>query len=291
MRKQLRPLRASARALKGTALACVAEARWARRPDTRPHPLPAPLIVSLTSHPPRFATLALSLKCLLSQSVKPDRVILWLTPEEQKLLPRGIWRMRGLSIQSAPAIGSFKKIIPALSRHSDGFIVTADDDVFYHYTWLEELVAAYDPSKRDIPCHRAHRISLAGARTPAPYAQWRLLAHPEASGLVFPTGVGGALYAPGSLHSEVRDAALFTTLCPTSDDAWLYWMARRAGWRFSKIGPREHFTPWPGSQGVALMHANAGAEARNDQQIAALTTHFGFASDPPQARQKAAARW
>ncbi|HEX3066863.1 MAG TPA: hypothetical protein VHQ39_15330, partial [Dongiaceae bacterium] len=39
--------------------------RWQRQHEARPHGLPARLIVSLTSHEPRFATLHLSLRCLL----------------------------------------------------------------------------------------------------------------------------------------------------------------------------------------------------------------------------------
>ncbi|MBC7768299.1 MAG: glycosyltransferase family 2 protein [Phycisphaerales bacterium] len=264
------------------------------KPAARPHGLPGKLIVSLTSFPPRYPTLALTLKRLLSQSVKPDAVVLWLTPEEAEQLPRHIKRLPGLTIELAPELRSFKKIIPALSLHADAFIATADDDVFYPHTWLEELVRAYRPDLQEIPCHRAHRIRLTNKGAPRPYADWRLLDQPEASALVFATGVGGALFPPRSLHSEARDAALFTKLCPTSDDAWLYWMARRAGWRFRKVGRRRHFQCWPGSQHVALMHENTASGGGNDRQVAALVAHFGFPPPAPPAGRdvkRAASRW
>jgi len=219
--------------------------------------------------------------------MKPDAVILWLTEDDAEQLPAHIRRLRGLRIEQAPEIGSFKKIIPALARHSDAFLVTADDDVFYPANWLEDLVRAYRPDEKVAPCHRAHRLRLTNKGKPRPYADWRLLGEPEVSELVFPTGVGGVLFPPHSLDPEVRDAARFTSLCPAGDDAWLYWMARRAGWRFKKIGKRRHFTCWPGSQKTALLHENTTGGG-NDRQIAALADHYGF--PPPAARGAAAAK-
>ncbi|HYD86077.1 MAG TPA: hypothetical protein VEA80_01250 [Vitreimonas sp.] len=291
LRRRLRPLRAFARDVGGLTRAAQTQARWLAPPKPRPHGLPARLYVSLTSFPPRFATLTLTLKCLLKQTIQPDAVILWLTEAEAEQLPESIRRLPGLRIERAPDIRSFKKIIPALARHRDAFIATADDDVFYPRTWLEELVRAYRPEDRIIPCHRAHRLRLTNQGKPRPYADWRLLREPEMSELVFPTGVGGVLFPPLSLDAEARDAAQFTKLCPTSDDAWLYWMARRAGWRFKKIGRRRHFTCWPGSQRVALQHENTARGGGNDRQIAALTSHYGFpppAHDRPAATRRAA---
>ena len=48
------------------------------------HQLPAPLIVSLTSYPVRFKTLPKTLKCLLNQSIIPDKIILWIAYEDKK---------------------------------------------------------------------------------------------------------------------------------------------------------------------------------------------------------------
>jgi hypothetical protein len=139
------------------------------------------------------------------------------------------------------------------------------------------LVAAYDPARREIPCHRAYEIGWNSAEgRPSSYADWRLVGAPQATPLTFATGVGGALYPAGSLDPEVRDAATFTTLCPKSDDLWLYWMARRAGWRFRKIGRRRHFDCWPGTQSVALQHENAARGGGNDRQISALIARYGF---------------
>ncbi|MFD2440114.1 hypothetical protein ACFSS8_08530 [Paracoccus kondratievae] len=50
----------------------------ARQLSPAPHGLRAPLIVSLTSYPARFASLHLVLRSVLQQTVRADRVILWL---------------------------------------------------------------------------------------------------------------------------------------------------------------------------------------------------------------------
>jgi len=50
----------------------------------------------------------------------------------------------------------------------------------------------------------------------------RHIAHRIASSpMIFPAGVGGALYPPGHLHPDVLDEATFRALCPSTDDAWL----------------------------------------------------------------------
>jgi hypothetical protein len=87
------------------------------------------------------------------------------------------------------------------------------------------------------------------------------------------TGVGGILYPPNSLHPDVREAALFQRLCPTGDDLWFYWMARRIGTMYLKVGPAFDTIIWPGTDEHALFHQNADA---NDWQIGALLERYGL---------------
>lgn len=276
-RSLLRPLRAAWRLAHALLLLKLVDRRWRRRRPQARHALPAPLIVSLTSYPPRFHSLASSLKCLLMQSVQADLVVLWLAPDDRNLLPANVLALQGagLCIETCADTGPFKKLVPARERWRNAFIATADDDVFYPHTWLAELIAGWAPERREIPCHRAHAMTLSGDRTPAPYAHWRFEARAgEASPIVFPTGVGGVLYPPGCLHAEATEPALFESLCPTGDDVWFYWMARRQGWVFRRVGQRR-FVCWPRTQDVALKHENIAH--RNDLQISRLVARFGFA--------------
>lgn len=252
--------------------------RWRRLRRAQHHDLPGRLVVSLTSHPARFATLHLSLRCLLDQTVRPDAVILWVDEAAMAQMPRHVLSLRsaGLSIETRPDIGSYGKIIPALESDPAAFIVTADDDAYYPADWLSRLVASVRPGVPEVICHRAHRVELGSDRLPLPYNRWDVdLRKPEASRRVFPTGVGGVLFPPGILHPDVVNGDLYARLCPTADDLWLYWMALRQGAIFRKIGRHRHVPLWPRSQRVSLHQINV-AEGGNDRQMARLIERFGF---------------
>jgi hypothetical protein len=245
----------------------------------RQHGLPGTLILSLTSHKPRFPTLHRTLASLLRQSVRPDRLILWigtgetLPPEVTALVPRG------LDIREVRHLGPFTKLLPALAAFPDAFIATADDDAYYPPGWLENLIESHAPAAPAILCCRAHRIAKGADGAILPYAEWEkdvrdASARSPGTDLV-PTGVGGVLYPPGALHPAVFDEALFTRLCPHTDDFWFYWMARRAGARHRLVGAGFDYRDWPGSQAVTL-HADNLA-GRYDREMAALAAHFGMA--------------
>src|SRR6056297_1722336 len=58
--------------------------------NVKNHGLPGELIVSLTSYPKRFKTLPLTLASILNQSVKPNKVILWIAYEDKSKLPKKV---------------------------------------------------------------------------------------------------------------------------------------------------------------------------------------------------------
>ena len=93
------------------------------------------LIVSLTSYPTRIGTVHKTIETILCQTERPDRIILWLAPEQFPKaalgLPRKLKRLTkyGLEIQWYHDIKSYKKLIPALHQYPDAIIVTADDNV------------------------------------------------------------------------------------------------------------------------------------------------------------------
>ena len=151
--------------------------RWrlggSRRPG-RPSGLDLPVVVSLTSYPPRYPELLPTLTSLLMQTIRPDFLELWIADGDFARLPADVLALRdhGLLIKVCPDLRSYKKIIPALGAHPDALIVTADDDAYYWPTWLEELVEAYDPAVREVLCHRAHKMVVREGRWPAPYSDW-----------------------------------------------------------------------------------------------------------------------
>jgi hypothetical protein len=93
---------------------------------------------------------------------------------------------------------------------------------------------------------------------------------------LFPTGVGGVLYPPALLHREVLDAGTFQSICPYADDIWLYFMGRRNGAIYRRVGPRRDMTSWPGSQKISLLHHNVGPAQGNDVQMVRMIERYGF---------------
>jgi protein O-GlcNAc transferase len=106
------------------------------------HNLPSKLIVSLTSYPPRFGKLHLTLKCLVNQTVKPDVVVLWIAHQDMNMLPEAVlkYERQGLiSINACNDYKVYKKIIPTLKSFPEAFIVTPDVDLYYPKWWLDTL--------------------------------------------------------------------------------------------------------------------------------------------------------
>ena len=96
------------------------------------------IIVSLTSFPERMEDINYCIYSLLTQSLKPNKVVLWLANEEfpnkEKDLPKSLLDLKknGLTIKWCDNYYSYKKLIPSLREYPDSCIVTADDDFYYY---------------------------------------------------------------------------------------------------------------------------------------------------------------
>jgi len=231
--------------------------------------------VTLTSYPPRFRYLHLTLQSLLRQSVRADRIVLWIAQDDAPLLPDAVRSLtaQGLEIRLGGDLRSFKKLIYAVEAFPDDFLAIADDDVFYPKKWLETLLLGYDPGKRVIPCRRAHRITVdpQGGVLPYRFWEWDIRDNGPCDRIV-PTGVGGVLYPPNSLDPGVVRRDVFNALCPSSDDLWFYWMARRNQYTFRKVGGRFRMINWPETIENALFTDNFTA---NDIAVERLLQAFG----------------
>ena len=189
------------------------------------------VIVSLTSFPERMYELHYTLYSLLTQSVKPKQVILWLAKEEfpnlEKDIPSKVlnFKKNGLTIKWTENIYSYKKLIPTLQEYPNSVIVTADDDIFYDKNWLKGLLDESEKYPHCIICHRGHIIKLTKDGL-APYKKWKKKAQCKVPSFFnLSTGAGGVLYPPNSLYKDVLDKKLFTELAPKADDIYFWAMA------------------------------------------------------------------
>lgn len=246
------------------------------------------LVVSLTTIAERVPTVHLCLDSLLRQTHRPDRLVLWLNRTEvpgrprltPETLPCSLTQLvaRGLTIEWCENIGPYCKLVPALRRFPQARIATADDDILYSARWLEALVQAQRREPQYIHCHRAHLMRYGADGTLRPYAEWYRGAGAESgpSLELFPTGVGGVLYAPGDLAPEVLDESAFRTLCPRADDIWFKAMSLLAG-KQCRVVPgrifREHQCELPAARRNNLRAFNVGGGG-NDAQLRAVAARY-----------------
>ena len=189
-----------------------------------------PIIVSLTSYRERFMNIQITLYSLLNQSLKPDKIILWLDKETEDLttIPYEITQFikNGLEVRFVKDIKSYTKAIYAFKENPDCIIVTADDDIYYRKDWLKNLYLSYIAHPEDIHCHRAHRIKLNDKNDLCPYKTWKKQINQETARYDnFLTGAGGVLYPPKCFGKEVLREDIFLKNAPTADDIWFWIMA------------------------------------------------------------------
>lgn len=196
------------------------------------------VILSLTSYGKRVKRSAVyTVYSLLRQTIRAERVVLWLNEEEynSRNLPGDLRFLcnYGLEVRFGKDIGSYTKIIHSLSAFPDKHIITADDDLYYTKDFVREFVEAHR--------HHPQSIITAFAKVPvsdsngqlATYDAWPEYHHVSASfqynnHRLFPLGVGGVFYPSRVFDDEVRNEAVFTSLCPKADDIWLYIMGLRS---------------------------------------------------------------
>ncbi|WP_144107716.1 glycosyltransferase family 2 protein [Paraburkholderia sp. BCC1886] len=259
--------------------AILTEAKWlAFRKQSRSLKTDMRIAVSLTSYPPRFKTLHLTLKTILLQSIRPCAVVLWIAKEDFHLLPVNVLLLEkwGLTIRICDNLRSYKKLIPALSAYKGLAVVTADDDVVYWKRWLADLASEYREGYPEILCHRMHVVKTDSEGLPAKYNDWQWCSESlQSSPLNFATGVGGVLYPPSAFDGEAVNVQKMAGLCPRGDDIWFYWMARSKGIFVRKVRSSGTIRFWRGSQDVALWKSNIESD-ENDAQIAAMLEEYGF---------------
>ena len=244
------------------------------------------IIVSLTSFPPRISEIHFTIYSLLTQTLKPDMVVLWLGadefPNREKDLPNSLLKLcdNGLTIKWCKDIKSYTKLIPALKEYSDDIIITVDDDVFYMRDVVEKLYNAYLKNPKYIHCLRAHRVEFDINGNIRPYNSWpKCIQNVKPSYANFFTGVGGVLYPPHIFNEEIFNEQTFMDLAPRADDVWFWAMAIinhvkvnvvKSHFRIISVSPERDL----GLNGEPTLWALNKLSDGNDPQISAVMNHY-----------------
>ena len=237
---------------------------------------PAP-IVSLTTIPSRLDKVHITLRSVLDQSLKPEKIILWIHDKDKSEIPEKVWRLAGplLEIRFTPHQSSHKKLLPTLELYPDKVIVTCDDDLIYERKWLEKLYDTHLKYPEDIICNKARRIAVDDDNKALDYKRWKYNTENDFLKNVA-IGEGGILYPPKSLHPGVTDYALALKLAPKSDDLWFKAMALKNGTRVRLAeNPSATFIPIAGTQKISLKKINVSGNFNLDQWND-LVDYFGL---------------
>jgi len=238
-----------------------------------------PVVVSLTSIPSRLPIIHLTIRSLLNQQVKPEKIILWLHEELRNKLPSTLQLLVGplFEIHYVDLYCSHRKLIHSLEAYPEKTIVTCDDDLMYDSTWLMRLYNDHLRYPRAVIAHECRLIKFNERGSPEVYDQWKTESRTDISETwLMPIGYGGVLYPPHSLFKDVQDRTLFLQLTPKADDLWFKAMTHLAGTATRRSSnPGRKPVPIIGSQKVSLKKTNVQQDG-NYQQWLALCKYYKF---------------
>jgi hypothetical protein len=244
------------------------------------------VIVSLTTYPQRINLVHHAINSILNQTMKADKVILWL--EKEKFpnglddLPKSLLDLQqyGLTIEWCDTLRSYCKLVPALAKYPEDIIITIDDDSYYENNLIEDLYNAYLKNPKNIYSRRVVRLALKDGEvksfTPRQYLYKDDFNPTYLNQLI---GMSGVLYPPHSLHKDVLNINLFKTLIPTHDDVYFWAMALRNNTKIQLVdGHNANIYTVEGTQEFGLININR----ENNSGISLSDAHMLMVKEFPE---------
>ena len=230
------------------------------------------IIISFTSFPARIKNVWQVVESLKKQSVKPEKIILWLSKDQfpnHEDVPNDLWECEDAVFEVRMVDGdirSHKKYFYAIQEYPDKYIVTCDDDIYYHRDMLKNLISTQRLFPECIIANTSKQLSFDERGEVKAYSEWDNSLKPLSYENRVQIGIGGVLYPPRSLNKLVLKKELFTTLAPLADDLWLNMMARLN--HTPVVQSEKIIIPLPiKSAAPSLKTINTGKERKNDVQI------------------------
>lgn len=195
------------------------------------------IIVSLTTTAQRLHLCRIALLSLISQSLAPDKILVWVS-KEGYLRDKGFksddainMLLKELQKKGSREIvefkwventGPYRKLIPALNYASEiDIIVTADDDIFYGEKWLEILISEFNTTSSKVVAARVRKVTKGFLGRRSSYILWPIVNRVEElkKDYVITFGGGVALKKEFFSKSDLKNGD-YKKLCPTADDLW-----------------------------------------------------------------------
>jgi hypothetical protein len=237
--------------------------------------------VTLTTYGVRLQSVHKTIMSILSQSLLPEKIVLWLDEEEFNLsdLPEQLSSLLNeqFEVRFCENLRSFTKLVPSLRAFPDKTLITIDDDFEYPTDLIEKLVATANEFPQTIVCARGRVIKYEDSDFLS-YPHWTLL---ERTGQTFanycilPLGYAGVLYPPSSLHPDVTKTDLFMSVAPHADDLWFkaMGMLNNSAVVVLPLSDSMSMKTIDGTQDNALYLTHNAGDA-NTEQMRAITNQY-----------------
>lgn len=237
------------------------------------------VIISLTSFPARIKYVWLTIETLLHQSIRPKRIVLWLSREQfpDRILPEKLLKLqeKGLEIRFVEGdIRSHKKYYYIFQEYLDDLIMFADDDIIYPSDLIESLlIARKSMNAEKVIAHKyGYRMKWDNNGHLLPYNNWGAFYSAYTGEDLFFGSGGGTLVRPSDFYKDVLNLDLALELCPKADDIWLNAMAKLGGCKYIKVqdGP---ILSIQNKEDVPLYKQNL-RQGQNDVQLSAVSDYY-----------------
>lgn len=241
-----------------------------------------PVIISVTTYPPRIRAAWMAIETLLRQTVKPEKVLLVLNLEEfpsQRLPFRLTLQTKfGLDILWVSKNGlSHDKLLPARRKFPGKTIVTFDDDKYVPRALLAQIFCAAEENPGCAIGSRGWLLFSPERDRGLRFADnWLRIDKPTRARNILTPGAGGCLYPPEALHPMVDDLESALREAPTADDLWFWAALQKNHTEIVCLGipplrPIRFLRATPALSGVG--------RAENDKQLQQVLQHFDIGPD------------
>jgi hypothetical protein len=241
------------------------------------------IIASLTSFPSRINITHLSIESIFRQTIRPDRIILWLAVEQfpnyEKDLPNELIKLKnkGLEIRYCEDIRSHKKYFYSLKEFKNEFVVIFDDDLFFHRDIIKNLILIHNKYPNCVVGTRVHKMKFTNGVL-VNYRDWEInILGEEASVLHHSNSGHGTLIPPTVKFDDIFfNKELFMRLTPNSDDVWFKVNLIRLG--IPVVTNASHSRDTLSIKGTykSSLVSNNTHKGMKDIQFKAVFKHFGI---------------
>lgn len=236
-------------------------------------------VISLTSYPARFNTLAKSLNSLLEQRLIPKKIYLNIAEQDMTKLPEEVKKLSDtgvLIINPCSDLGPGKKLIPTLSKEKNLPIIVIDDDLIFETDLTLKLMLQHHLSPGAIVASRVHKVAFSPDGRILPYKNWRknYSLSDGPAGDLFATSGAGTLYKAEFFHNDVMDEKIYTELAFHTDDLWWFIHSKRVGVKTKRVAGISTLNYIEGTQVDGLW--KSGNQDRNDPNLKALLEKYSL---------------